>query len=138
MLLSSSFFHVPIPLFFRRSSWDFLIFCHKSRLELFNLLVILDNLTFDLGDNFLGLRNVLSLFLAPIVDRLRLASVQWCARNLGPTLHLRWKVSGLKLGELVLDLFLVLSCDRSTFIVVVYLMLGRVYHRIGVLNPCSL
>ena len=124
LLLSSSFFHVSIPIFFWRCPRNFFVFRHEGRLELFDLLVILDDLTFDLGDNFLGLGNVLSFFLAPIVDWLGFPSVQWCPRNLGPALHLRRKVSVLKLGELVLDLFLILSGNWSTFIVVVNLMLG--------------
>ena len=70
-------FHVSIAIFLWRGARNLAIFGDESRFELFDLLVILDNLTFDFWDDILGarLRYILLRHRVRIVNRLCLTAI---------------------------------------------------------------
>ena len=128
MLLKCTLLHVSSLVFFRRRAGNLFVFGDEGSFEFFNLLPVLDWLSFDLRDELLVvLRDVLLLSPAlGVIDRLNFTTVEWCARNLRSTLKLRRQISLLKLLELVLNLLLPLSCDRTALVVVVNILLSRV------------
>ena len=128
LLLKSALFHVSSLVFLRGCSGNLFVFGDEGSFEFFDLLPVLDWLSFDLRDELLVvLRDVLLLSAAlGVIDRLNFTTVEWCARNLRSALKLRRQISLLKLLELVLNLLLPLSCDRTALVVVVNILLSRV------------
>ena len=124
-----SFLHKAPLVLFGWGSWDLSLFRYESSLELFNLLVIFDNLTFDLGhDVLIGLWDVLLLAIMTSW----LTPVEWSARDLGTTLHFGWQIPVFDLLELVLKLLLLDLSNLSAFIVVVNVLLSRIDDRVCV------
>ena len=128
LLLKSALFHVSSLVFLRGCSGNLFVFGDEGSFEFFDLLPVFDWLSFDLRDELLVvLRDVLLLSAAlGVIDRLNFTTVEWCARNLRSALKLRRQISLLKLLELVLNLLLPLSCDRTALVVVVNILLSRV------------
>ena len=126
MLLHGPLLHVPVPILLRRCPWNLLVLSDKGRLELFNLLIILDDFALDFWYHLLlGLRNILLLWVVRrIVDRSWLTTIERRPGNLGTTLHFRGQVPVFQLLELLLNILLLFICDRATFIVVVDVLLS--------------
>ena len=132
-----SLLHVAVLVFLRRGTGNFTVLSDEGRFEFFDLFVILNELTFDLGYGVhCWLGDILSVLL--IEHGFGRFTIEWSSWDLGPTLHLRRQVSSLKLGKLILDLLLLLLCNRATHVVVVNILLSGVDHRISMLDTCRL
>ena len=94
IVVKGTLLHVPSLVLLRGCARKLLFLRNEGLFEFFDLLLILDDLSLDLGDDILvGLRDVLSCCLA--VDRVGFATIERGTRDLGATLHFRWQLSSL-------------------------------------------
>ena len=140
LLLKYALLHVSSLVFFRRRAGNLFVFGDEGGFEFLNLLTILDWLSFDLWNELLIiLWNILLLSSTlGVIDRLNFTTIKWCAWDFWSALKLRRQISLLKLLELVLNLLLSFSRDRSAFVVVINILLGRVDNRVCVSHTCCL
>ena len=140
LLLKSALFHVSSLVFLRGCSGNLFVFGDEGSFEFFNLLSVLDWLSFDLWNELLIiLWNILLLSSTlGVIDWLNFTAIKWCSWDLRSALKLRRQISLLKLLELVLNLLLSFSRDRSAFVVVINILLGRVDNRVCVSHTCCL
>ena len=86
-ILLRTLLHISIFVLFGGRSGDLFSFSDECRLELFNLLIILDYLSLNLRHDILTGQGDVLLRSVDVIEWVWLFSLEWCAGNFRSTLH---------------------------------------------------